>query len=111
MRKEFSQKTKLTAFERSGGRCEIEGDVGCGVKIRPGNGPEYHHKDAAYFAGSNDLENCQVLCVKCHKIETRKQRPALEKSRSILKGNANAKSKRGGFRGHRRFNGEIVWKD
>ncbi len=111
MRQEFSQATRKAALKRADGRCEVDGDVGCGLPFPRGTRPEYHHKDAAYFGGSNDLDNCQVLCPRCHRIETRKQQPALDKSRSIIKGNGNLKSKRGGFRGHRRFNGEIVWKD
>ena len=37
-RQEFSRKIKAEAFARAKGKCE-----NCGVKIRPGNGPEYDH--------------------------------------------------------------------
>ncbi len=97
-RKEFTPKTKLAAWERSGHRCEIIDGVGCGVLIRPGNGPEYHHIIGAYFDGCNELENCQVLCIGCHKAVTRKQAPVIAKSRRLLKTSANAKKTKRGFR-------------
>lgn len=38
-RREFPKKVKLEAWLRSKGICEC----GCGVKIVPGDGPEYDH--------------------------------------------------------------------
>jgi 5-methylcytosine-specific restriction protein A len=89
-RQEFTQKTKLAAWNRSGGKCEQ-----CGNVIRPGNGPEYHHRLEAYFDGSAELENCQVLCIRpCHQTLTAKAQPAFRKARRIRKKVANAKPKR-----------------
>jgi len=88
-RREFAQKTKLAAWERSGGRCEC-----CGKVIRLGNGPEYHHRLEAYFDGSAELENCQVVCIRpCHQTLTADAQPAFKKARRIQKKVANAKPK------------------
>ncbi len=74
-RRAFTRTTKLAAWERSGGRCEMEIDGkradGCGRKIFPGDGPEYDHIIADEHGGDNSLKNCQVLCVWCHKPKTR----------------------------------------
>jgi len=65
-RSEFTKSTKLAAWSRCNGFCEE-----CRMKII--GIPEYDHicPDALY--GRNDLENCQVLCVKCHKLKTAEQ--------------------------------------
>jgi 5-methylcytosine-specific restriction protein A len=74
-RAEFSKKTKLAAWERCGGRCEC----GCGQKIL--GVPEYHHKVAAALGGSNDLDNCQVLVKRCHRLITSEETvPAVSKA-------------------------------
>ncbi len=65
-RSAFTRTTKLAAWERSGGCCED-----CGRKIFPGDGPEYDHIIADEHGGGNRLDNCQVLCVWCHKPKTR----------------------------------------
>lgn len=61
MRAEFSRKTRVLAFERSKGRCES-----CGALLKVGEG-EFDHILPAALGGSNDLSNCQVLCVPCHR--------------------------------------------
>lgn len=60
-RAEFSAKTKEQAFARAGGQCE-----NCGVKLFPGN-IDYDHRIPCEQGGGNDLGNCQVLCVNCHR--------------------------------------------
>lgn len=74
-RAEFSKATKLSAWERCGGRCEC----GCQLKIIT---PEYDHFPVpAALGGSNDLENCRVLDRKCHRrITAQKDVPAIAKS-------------------------------
>ena len=63
----FTDDTKREAWARCGGVCE-----GCGNPIRAGNGPEYHHRyKPATEPGSNELDNCQVLCDRpCHRVIT-----------------------------------------
>ena len=60
-RQEFTRKIKLAAFERANGCCE-----GCGAKLRPGN-IEYDHIIPCELGGDGTLDNCQVLCVSCHR--------------------------------------------
>jgi len=62
-RLEFTKKTKLAAWERAGGCCEI-----CSMKIQ--YGAQYDHILPAGLGGGNELDNCQVACTKCHKIKT-----------------------------------------
>ena len=92
-RQEFTPKTKLAAWERAGHHCEE-----CSVLIRPGNGPEYDHRVEDYYDGGNSLDNCQVLCIGCHKAKTKQRSPVLAKSRRITKTTANARTKKQGFR-------------
>ena len=63
MRQEFSTKTKLAAFERANGMCDI-----CGQKIIAR--AEYDHALPDFFGGKPDLSNCQVLCSRCHRLKT-----------------------------------------
>lgn len=60
-RAEFSKKTRVKAFERCHGKCEK-----CGCRLKVGEG-EYDHILPAAFGGEATLENCQVLCVPCHR--------------------------------------------
>lgn len=106
-RREFTSKTKTQAHERSGGKCENDD---CGLPFSPSNPVEYDHVIEAYFDGSNSLENCKAICKGCHSAKTRKQAPVIAKSRRIRKTAINARTKRQGFRGWRKFNGEVVWK-
>ena len=107
MRQEFPAKVKLAAFERSGGTCES-----CRIKIRPGIGPQYDHRIADAIGGHATLENCQVLCIACHAAKTRTDDvPKISKSKRIRGAVANVKTKRRGFLGWLRFNGDVVWRD
>src|ERR1035437_2358399 len=67
MRREFTAKIKVLAFERSGGRCEI-----CEVKLFTG-AIEYDHvvPDALY--GEAVLTNCQCICKTCHRNKSSKE--------------------------------------
>ena len=75
----FSEKTKDEAYKRSGGRCECTRQH-LGAKDAPhygGRCPKTftrhgswhaHHKVAVASGGSDNLSNCEVLCVKCHEL-------------------------------------------
>ncbi len=106
MRQEFSKATKLAAWDRCQGRCEC----GCGHKII--GTPEYdHYPIPASLDGPATLENCRVMQKRCHRVRTATvDVPEIAKSQRIHEKRIGARTKRGGFRGHRRFNGEIVWK-
>ena len=98
-RREFSEKTKIAAFNRAGGKCEV-----CFTTIH--SGAEYDHIIEEYLTHDNRLENCKVLCAKCHGVKTQKSRPEVDKTRRILKKRANVKQ-----RGWRRPDGvKYDWK-
>ena len=104
MRQEFSKHVRIAAWERSGGNCEC-----CGQKII--GVPEYHHLVPAAVGGSNTLDNCQVLAKRCHRVRTENiDVPEIAKSQRIFEKRIGARIKRRGFRGHRKFDGSIVWK-
>ena len=106
-RAEFTRTTKLKAWDRAEGCCEE-----CGRKITAGMGPEYDHRIACDLGGDNSLGNCVVLCRWCHAAKTTgEDMPAIVKSRKVRARAANAKPKGRGFRGHRKFNGDIVWRE
>ena len=111
LRTEFSKLTKAAAFLRCCGVCEC----GCGLKIMVGEAVEYDHRIPAAFGGSSSVDNCQVLIKKHHAQKThgsgldgnseiaRSERLA-EKAKCLRN-----KSRRG-FRGGRKFNGEVTFK-
>lgn len=63
MRREFPPKVKLAAWERAGGHCEE-----CLARIVAR--PEYDHVLPDWLGGEPSLENCKVLCSKCHRLKT-----------------------------------------
>lgn len=105
-RKEFSTRTKLQSWDRSGGCCEE-----CGRKIFPGDGPEYDHIISCENGGTNELKNCQVLCTWCHKTKTRADMAVTVKGRKVRAQHARAKTPKRKFMGWRRLDGSIVWND
>lgn len=60
MSRNFSAKVEEQAEARAAGRCEK-----CGGQLKPGK-YEFDHKDAHGLGGNSSLENCQVLCIRCH---------------------------------------------
>ena len=60
-RREFSKKTRAEAFIRCGGKCQS-----CGMKLKSSEG-EYDHIVPYALSEDSTLENCQVLCVPCHR--------------------------------------------
>lgn len=89
MRREFSKKTKLAAWERCGGRCEC----GCGQKIH--GDAEYDHIIEDAIDGGNDLANCMVMKRKCHALKTSERRPEIVKSIRIREKNAGIRKPKG----------------
>jgi 5-methylcytosine-specific restriction protein A len=92
-RAEFSPKTKLLAFRRAGGCCEK-----CGNKIVGSRGPvQYDHIIPAAIGGSNELDNCQVLCKRpCHDLKTHKTDvPEIARSARLEKKAAGIKKRKG----------------
>lgn len=77
MRQEFTKRTKLDAFARSGGKCE-----GCGAKLATGR-IEYHHDKECTYGGTRELVNCVVLCRGCHDAITRRRIRDIAKSNRV----------------------------
>lgn len=71
-RAEFTQKTKLAAWQRAAGFCEC----GCGRPFgkNPKERPHYDHIIPDALGGDNSLENCACIRVDCHSIKTNKGR-------------------------------------
>lgn len=72
-REEFTAATKAAAALRAGGHCEC-----CLIKIL--GVPEYDHVLPCGLGGDNSLENCQVLCGKCHRLKTADDRKPMAKA-------------------------------
>lgn len=103
MRNEFSAKTKVAAFERSGGQCEQ-----CTRKLYPGDF-HYDHEIPDQLGGSNGLDNCRVLCRSCHGSKTAEfDIPHISKAKRIEQKHVGAQKSRSPIRGWRKFNGEPV---
>jgi 5-methylcytosine-specific restriction endonuclease McrA len=77
MRREFPAKVKLTAWQRCGGFCEIEG---CEAKLRPGRFT-YDHRIPDQMGGEPTLENCQVICRECDRDKTGRDQSDIAKAK------------------------------
>jgi 5-methylcytosine-specific restriction protein A len=86
VRREFTAKTKGEAFLLAGGHCER-----CRVKLRYGEAQYDHHLECRED-GDNSLENCQVLCRRCHKAKSAKARTERAKADRGFRQMANAKA-------------------
>jgi 5-methylcytosine-specific restriction endonuclease McrA len=102
MRTEFTKQTKLAAYERAGGRCEV-----CSAPLIPGC-IEYDHIVPCAFGGSADLDNCEATCPACHGIKTTtRDIPAIAKSKRIRLRQAGIRKPRSMI-AWRLFDGTIV---
>jgi hypothetical protein len=107
-RREFTTKTKRIAYER----CHING-VPCCEKCKA---PlqigrfTYDHIDPDYFSKDNSLENCQVIGWCCDKPKTAKDQKDIAKVKRIRDRFTGIKKPKVGFRGSRKFNGEVTWR-
>lgn len=110
-RQEFTKKTKAARFLHCKGICES-----CGLKILCT--PEYDHDMPAALGGDNSFENCRCLCSKCHSAKSFSRDPmrldsnrSIDRAERLAEKSAGLRKKSGrGFRGHRKFDGTIVWK-
>jgi 5-methylcytosine-specific restriction endonuclease McrA len=88
-RNEFDKDTKKAAHDRAAGHCEE-----CRQPFA-GRRPEYDHILPDYLGGDNSLENCAVLCPKCHKLKTcEEDRPRIDKTRRLLEKGAGLRKSR-----------------
>lgn len=73
---EFSAKVKDQAYARSKGQCE---DKKCGLPLRVGHFA-YDHILPEALGGKPELSNCQVICVPCHAVKTKKDVQQIRKA-------------------------------
>lgn len=90
-RREFHAKIKLQAYNR----CLKDGKPHCEeCNLRIVGVPEYDHDTPDGLGGEPTLENCKVLCGKCHRIKTHEvDRPRMQKADNVKKSNAGIKRK------------------
>ena len=87
MRREFTARVKVAAYERSGGQCEA-----CRAALMPGR-IHYDHVIPDAMGGSPTIENCAVLCTACHGVKTTRQDvPQIAKAKRIQAKHIGAKS-------------------
>jgi 5-methylcytosine-specific restriction enzyme A len=98
-------RVKVRIVERLNGCC-----YKTGLKLRPGHF-QFDHIIALANGGEHREFNIAPICTEAHKRKTLADVAAKSKiARVKAKHLGLAKPKRG-FRGHRKFNGEIVWKE
>lgn len=107
-RRNFTKAVKLQAWERCGGKCES-----CRQKII--GVAEYDHLIADALDGEPTLENCQVLCARCHRLKTSKTDvPAISKGKRLEAKRSGLKRKGAPIPGNRnsawkrKMSGELV---
>ncbi len=118
MRREFDNATRIAALKRAEYRCEaIRYGQRCNILLRPGR-MIFDHRIPDRMGGEPTLDNCQVICDLCDKEKTAEDQARIARTRRMeaqhLLGKSKAKSqsqRRRGFKGWRKFNGEIVWND
>lgn len=108
-RKAPTRAQKVAAYNASNGLCEW-----CGKPVAP-DGPDvqWDHDNPRAISGDDSAGNLRPLHIRCHHEKTFGKdgdiaRVAKVKRQAKL--TAPKVRKPGGFRGHRKFNGEIVWK-
>lgn len=92
MRTEFSKKVKLAAYMR----CLVDGKPHCEICHLPILGiPEFDHVKPDGLGGEATLQNCMVLCGKCHRRKTHEEdRPVMAKADRQFKAKAGIKGPR-----------------
>ena len=93
-RVEFSNKVRAEAFLRCDGKCEK-----CYAKLKRGE-CEFDHIIAFYLTQDSTLENCQVLCVPCHRgvgAKTANDQKVISKVKRIKAKNDGTYKRNSGF--------------
>ena len=99
-------RVRLRVFDKDDGKC-----CECGREIRPGDRSETDHITALCNGGENRESNLQTLCGWCHDEKTGADVALKAQVQRTRKKHLGVERKRSGFRGHRKFNGDIVWND
>lgn len=111
MRQEFSSAIRLAAWDR----CKIDGRPHCekchGLLVGRG---QYDHIKPDGLGGLPTLDNCMVMCSKCHSRKTHMEdRPVMAKADRQKKSHAGVRLKRpfGNTRYRKKVSGEVVERD
>jgi 5-methylcytosine-specific restriction protein A len=114
-RQEFSKSTRREAMTRSNGLCEgiLPDGAKCSVNLWQ-KSRHFDHIIPCGIGGTNELSNCQVLCIQCHGAKTQKiDIPIIAKARRVSDRH-NGIRKPSRFPGSRdsrwkkKMNGEVV---
>lgn len=78
----FSRAIKRAAYTRSGGCCE---NSSCGIALPAGwGGIEYDHVIPWTISHDSSLDNCRMVCARCHLDKTLSaDRPIINKNRRL----------------------------
>lgn len=103
-RREFTDKIKVDAFTRAGGKCEK-----CTGHLYAGK-VHYDHRIPDAMGGEPTLANCDVLCAACHGVKTQTlDVPAIAKVKRIRAKHIGAKKPSAWNRKYKRkVNGKTV---
>lgn len=85
----------------------------CRRKLRPGDDWIDEHLVALENGGTNDLSNRGITCTWCKPHKDAEDHKKAAKSRHVATAHVvptKRRDKRRGFKGWRKFNGEVVWK-
>lgn len=108
MRREFSAKTKVLAFQRSGGRCEgiLANGKRCGLKLQTCR-ITFDHRIPDQLGGEPTLQNCQVLGWCCDRPKTKTDQGNIAKAKRRERKHVGIRKPRSITR-WRKFNGDAV---
>ncbi len=106
-RKKLTPNQRVSIFHRDNGVCYL-----CGLPVDPLKQKwDCDHVEPRYFTGSDDLKEFRLAHNECHKDKTREDIKIISKSKRIQQKELGVKKKKsGGFRGWRKFNGDVVIK-
>lgn len=99
-------RVQVRVYEHTEGKCQS-----CGRKVRGRNDWQCDHIQALVNGGENRESNLQVLCGWCHREKTAADVAEKAVTRRKAARHIGTKKRRPGFRGHRKFDGTIVWNE
>lgn len=107
-RRVLTKSEKAAVWSRENGICNL-----CGKPVAPsGAGVQFDHQNGHAVSGNEDLANFFAVHSHCHSVKTATiDTPRAAKAKRQEKLTRAKVQKAGGFRGWRKMNGDLVWKD